>query len=380
MHSSSSRHGIRKIILVTIAAVICLAWALGGYSRGLSPVNNPAIMTKGSSLVEKGSTTFADDTTSTLPLCEREVLRQGRWVKGEIPTAPYYPLDEFGQVSNCYGKGNWSSRTPWTTHFWRVPHHAGCQFLEWNGTQFCDMMQSQSIVIIGDSLSFELYLPLVLMLGGAGVRMNERLHGNRTILHTGCSGRIKIYYHRDDTLEKLPIVLKRTKPDVLILNRGAHYFNDSILIPQIRHTIQLLETYQQQRQHENECRIFWRTTAPGHPLCSRYSEPVNDILAMEALVANLSGYLWVVGGEDFSWWKFLEQNALILKEFEASNLTYDIIDGYDVMIRRPDLHYLPNIDCLHSCYPGKMDVYPQLLWHYLNMKPRYTKATAASLL
>ena len=370
VHDSSSSHGIRRIASATIAAAICLAWALQGCSQGLFPLVNPSIASKSGNLVGKR-------TASTLPLCPRGVLRQGHWVKAEIPTAPYYPLDEYGQVSHCYGKGNWSSRTPWTTHFWKVPNHAKCQFLEWNKTQFCDMMESQSIVIIGDSLSFELYLPLVLMLGGADVRMKERLLGNRTILHTGCSGRVKIYYHRDDTLEKLPVVLERTNPDVLILNRGAHYFNDSIVLPQIRHTIQHLESYQQQQRHEgNQCRIFWRTTAPGHPLCSQYNEPVNDILAMEELVANLSGYIWFVGGEDFSWWKFREQNELILKEFEASNLTYDVIDGYDLMIRRPDLHYLPNIDCLHSCYPGKMDVYPQLLWHFLNMKPKYTKANA----
>jgi hypothetical protein len=165
---SCSRQVSRRIALTTTVPVICLAWALRCYSQSFSPLVNPSItVSKGVRLVGMGVATFADDMASTLPLCPREVLRQGHWVKAEIPTAPYYPLDEYGQVSNCYGKGNWSSRTPWTTHFWKVPNHANCQFLEWNKTQFCDMMENQSIVIIGDSLSFELYLPLVLMLGGA---------------------------------------------------------------------------------------------------------------------------------------------------------------------------------------------------------------------
>lgn len=42
-------------------------------------------------------------------------------------------------------------------------------------------------------------------------------------------------------------------------------------------------------------------------------------------------------------------------------MPHRIVDGYHINIRRPDQHY----DCLHSCYPGKMDVYAQIMLHYL---------------
>ena len=95
---------------------------------------------------------------------------------------------------------------------------------------------------------------------------------------------------------------------------------------------------------------------------------------MEALVVDPSGYDWPGKPPEapvLNWWLFKGQNALVLQEFAASNLTYyDVIDGYDLMIRRPDLHKAPS-DCLHSCIPGKVDVYPQLLLHYLSMEPRH---------
>ena len=54
------------------------------------------------------------------------------------------------------------------------------------------------------------------------------------------------------------------------------------------------------------------------------------------------------------------QNQLMLDAFSKSGLTYQVIDAYDINILRPDQH----TDCLHSCYPGKMDVYSQLLLHF----------------
>jgi hypothetical protein len=35
---------------------------------------------------------------------------------------------------------------------------------------------------------------------------------------------------------------------------------------------------------------------------------------------------------------------------------------------RPDEHRAHQTDCLHNCYPGKMDVYNHLLLHHLTMQ------------
>jgi hypothetical protein len=261
-------------------------------------------------------------------------------------------------------------------------------------------MRGQTITVIGDSLSHEIYVSFVYMAGGHGATYREMIRSQDekvSILHEVCIDSdavaaaaaaaaaandtatgayaaeqvVRLFYHRDDDLAQLPAVLTRTQPDVIILNRGTHYVNDTTLLSEMRGTIQLLETYQQQYQPRsnktNHFRIFWRTTPPGHPRCKEFKEAVNDVEAMEALVADPTGYEWPGKPPDmpkFYWWLFKGQNELVLQAFAASNLSYDVIDGYDLMIRRPDLHKPPG-DCLHSCVPGKMDVYPQLFLHYL---------------
>jgi hypothetical protein len=49
-------------------------------------------------------------------------------------------------------------------------------------------------------------------------------------------------------------------------------------------------------------------------------------------------------------------------------LSVTIIDAYELNMLRPDEHRAHQADCLHNCYPGKMDVYNQLLLHHLTMQ------------
>jgi hypothetical protein len=114
-----------------------------------------------------------------------------------------------------------------------------------------------------------------------------------------------------------------------------------------------------------KCHFFWRTTVPGHINCHNFAGPVNDLEAMEAYVANMSLY------DDttlaYHWQDFRRQNLLVESELRkrARRVPHRILDGYRINILRPDRHHLH--DCLHSCYPGKMDVYPQLMLHYLRI-------------
>ena len=58
----------------------------------------------------------------------------------------------------------------------------------------------------------------------------------------------------------------------------------------------------------------------------------------------------------------------MLETFEKSNLSYSAIDAYKINIRRPDLHNSRSdgfFYCLHSCIPGKSDIYNRLLLHFL---------------
>jgi hypothetical protein len=154
----------------------------------------------------------------------------------------------------------------------------------------------------------------------------------------------------------------------------------------------------QQWQHQCtklgiRCHLFWRTSVPGHPGCSvsNYTEPVNDITVMEQLIANMSMYDNRTKG--YHWYDYQHQNRMVvdllqkkLKNLDTASSegssvdrrgdgygsylgnTFDIIDAYDINVLRPDEHRAHQGDCLHNCYPGKMDVYSQLLLHFLKMR------------
>jgi GDSL/SGNH-like Acyl-Esterase family found in Pmr5 and Cas1p len=195
----------------------------------------------------------------------------------------------------------------------------------------------------------------------------SRLH-NVNVGHAACNGLTRIVYRRDDDLSKVRDALfedgSNIVPQVVVLNRGAHYANDTDFMEGVRSALDVVEEWLNRCDQMNvKCHFFWRTTVPGHIRCHTFPGPVNDVAAMEAHVANLSLYDDTTRG--YHWQDFRRQNLLVLEELQkrGARLPHRILDGYLINLLRPDGHLLP--DCLHSCYPGKMDVYPQLLLHYL---------------
>jgi hypothetical protein len=93
---------------------------------------------------------------------------------------------------------------------------------------------------------------------------------------------------------------------------------------------------------------------------------------MESFLANFSNYKGLDAGKtsplsEFHWWNFKRQNTLMLDALNNSGFVFQVMDAYDINILQTDLHRFPIGDCLHSCYPGKMDVYSQLLSHLLQL-------------
>ena len=252
---------------------------------------------------------------------------------------------------------------------------------QWDKQEFCSVANAITttnnnnqntsklpvIAIVGDSLSYEHYTSLTQMLGlpspkdGANGEQLRARRQRRDIVKSACNW--TLIYRRSDYLEFVPTVLEAHKPNILILNRGAHYVRDRRLMSELDNTIKVLQDWQRNCTHQSQtCWLFFRTTVPGHPQCNskNYTMPSNDIQEMEALIANRSKY--APGKEQkFHWWDMKHQNQLMLDAFSKSGLTYQVIDAYDINILRPNQH----TDCLHSCYPGKMDAYSQLLLHFL---------------
>jgi hypothetical protein len=241
-------------------------------------------------------------------------------------------------------------------------------------------------MIIGDSLSWEHYRSLNHLLGMHVSQFSQHQskaeQGN--IVHYGCRQQTRLVYRRDDLLSNVTEAVfgQGTFPQVLVMNRGAHFQNDTTLLAGMNKVIAEINAWRALCfQFNMTCHLFWRTSVPGHPHCDKnnsniFDGPVNDLVAMETMIANLSNY-------DnrtirYHWYDYQHQNELVLDLLTKTlgepgivngydHFTFDVLDAYYLNVLRPDEHRAHQGDCLHNCYPGKMDVYSQLLQHFLTI-------------
>ncbi|GAX12109.1 hypothetical protein FisN_15Lh198 [Fistulifera solaris] len=298
------------------------------------------------------------------PLCTREQIIHGKWVEEQLPKPPYItPTVHL----RCYPHEVYYKDGPWDTYKWSP--NDKCTLTRWDKETFCSLMRGATVAIVGDSLSWEHYSSLI-QLNGLKTHQGYQ-HQSRelqmNIAQSVCKGRTRVVYRRDDKLQNVTEAIQSTFPTVLVLNRGAHYVNDTILLDDIRHNLQEVKQWLKDcdQKYHMKCHFFWRTSVPGHPECGTFPKPVNDLALMEERVANLAFYN--NRSINFHWYDYQHQNELVLKEIEKAGIEYNIIDAYYLNMLRPDEHRAHQDDCLHNCYPGKMDVYNQLMLHFLRM-------------
>eukprot|EP00977_Amphora_coffeiformis_P016047 scaffold4860_cov171-Amphora_coffeaeformis.AAC.9 len=301
-----------------------------------------------------------------LSLCTRDQVKYGKWVPRQLESPPYVSRNKH---LRCYPEEVYK-QSFWQTWDWK-PFDTTCNLIGWSKDDFCRLMNKSTLSIIGDSLSWEQYSSLLQLLGEK-VRQTDQHKSkseNQNHIQSACNTNTRIVFRNDPRLKYISDSIQADFPLVIVLNRGAHYVNDTTLLPDIRANIKELQEWQQTcRRMAMGCHLYWRTTVPGHPRCTVFNEtePVNDLRAMEERIMDLSNYDNVT--INYHWHDFARQNDLILRELEGSGLDYNVIDGYHFNILRPDEHRSHDGDCLHNCYPGKMDIYNQLLLHFLRME------------
>ena len=333
-----------------------------------------------------GGVVVKDSGRSEQQLCSREEVKDGIWIPVTLEKPPYitktthlrcYPLDD-------YKKGVWN------TYEWKP--HADCKLTSWSRSLFCSLLERATILIIGDSLSWEHYSSLGQMLG---LRVHQTSQHDSRIyqqnhVQFACNNKVRLVFRRDDKLRNITDALRNTFPQVIVMNRGAHYVNDTSLISDLKNNFDEIKEWQMTcKQLGMKCHFLWRTTVPGHPLCNtrNYTKPVNNLQEMESLIADPLNYNSHT--INYHWQDYQHQNELVLKMLSdhygtnsgsysisrnssysnsTSSIEYDIMDAYYLNVLRPDEHRAHQKDCLHNCYPGKMDVYNRLLLHYVRMR------------
>ena len=299
-------------------------------------------------------------------LCTRQEIQKGAWRPITLDRPPYISKNEH---LRCYPSSTYNKR-PWNTYDWQ-PSSDDCEFTKWNKDTFCSLMKRVTVLVIGDSLSWEQFSSMGQLLG-------ERIHQNtqhqskqyqHNFVQLACQKMVRLVFRRDDTLMNVSDAIRNTFPQVLIMNRGAHYVNDTRLLSGIRRNLKEIQYWQESCKRMNiKCHLFWRTSVPGHPHCDQFTKPINDVAVMEAYIANRSNYN--DRSIKYHWYDYQHQNELVVREFEKTLGwdNFDVLDAYHLNILRPDEHRAHQEDCLHSCYPGKMDVYSQLMLHFIKMR------------
>ena len=132
-------------------------------------------------------------------------------------------------------------------------------------------------------------------------------------------------------------------PGLIILNAGAHFQEDGVLIPQVRAALAVVVA-----THPSAT-VVWRNTPPGHAGCGNMTVPLTEPQR---------------GTLPFHWGEFARQNALIEREF-PSVIYLDVASSTAL---RGDFHLSSfdappsDRDCVHYMQPGPQDEWVRALY------------------
>jgi hypothetical protein len=319
-----------------------------------------------------------ENSSSSRLLCQMEELTHGRWINVTYPVPPYIPMKGEVQQKKCV---HVQPNEPFHTWEWQTDHPTCLWKPRFGKNDFCRVAAAAAtftggnltIAIVGDSTSFDHFLSLTHLLGVPQALPKARRKDALLISRPSCNIEkdlnLTLIGKRSFYLLDLQEFIQQQLPDILIINRGAHYTSDERLEQDAKSQIlPALEEWQSsdycRRRHRHDaplsCWLIWRNSVPGHPNCANYTQPFfGPMSKIEATMKQDRNYHWS---------EFKNQSLLFQQWLNQSHLQYDIMDGYPMKIRRPDAHDNDNPnDCLHTCLPGD-DLYSQLLTHMLQLK------------
>ncbi|KAH8554133.1 hypothetical protein BGW37DRAFT_483575 [Umbelopsis sp. PMI_123] len=310
------------------------------------------------------TTEQAQDTYSKI-----DCFTQGSWVYSPTPRELLIHLQEslYSKCDKRYERdlkatdtSEWQVRNE-LKYIWIPVDRSQCPLRPVDKSNWCDIMNSRHILLVGDILQFQMHeLLLDSFRDGPAVCYGELNCKD----HTLCSEpELRLRYLRNDILSvgrknpevqgghpemrvvQWPWVTSNIigKYPVLILNRGASYVDDNVFRTQLIETIRVI------RSAEMDHLIIYRSTPIGHPDCDSAAGPL-DAKLTESELQDLP----------YHWGDFKRQN-LIAKEIvqAAGGVFIDVAQMTDL---RPDGH-IGGQDCMRYCIPGPLDAWVDILYN-----------------
>lgn len=245
-------------------------------------------------------------------------------------------------------------------HSWESGAQCTVAYEPFDAHEFCSILNGRNVLMLGDSIMHGSWLSWG----------NQILHG----LNHSCLPYEKLVPCRNMSLmfvrnDRLSLVVNETVDNVgkhtecpwanlienynitlIVMNRGAHYENDTKTLHDINVTMSFLQS------RHPDLFIVWRNTIIGHTMWKQYGglsdKPLKE---PPVLLPHLTPY---------NWDKFKGQNAAIRNFFEdhyPGKVLF--LDAYTPTILRADNH----VDQLHYCIPGVMDNWIRLLYNALRL-------------
>eukprot|EP00980_Cylindrotheca_fusiformis_P014536 scaffold3914_cov121-Cylindrotheca_fusiformis.AAC.5 len=307
----------------------------------------------------------SDELSKEPPLCTREQIRQGHWKTFDRSEALYTAPNDW--ENRCSKRQDKSLGDTFQESEWTVADR--CTFQPFNTTRLCEVLQNRTVAFLGDSISFQQYNSLAYLTSAKDVLRFKTKCFSRTCPNFTS----KLYWMRDNqaTSTQWNNLVRNVDPEVIVLNRGAHFTPTDELLRELNDTLHTALKWQEDCDARGrDCVLLWRTTAPGFPNCQQVPGPLDNAAKAEEIIANKSWYMEQEVRQKFHWWEFASQNQMVedlIQDFRTvQKLRIYFLDFYDLAILRPD-HHIDDKDCLHWCLPGPMDSANQLLLHQLEV-------------
>lgn len=231
-----------------------------------------------------------------------------------------------------------------------------------DSSKFCETISNKKgILFVGDSIQALFFRTLIASIGGEKVSTSG--NDNKWVACNGVNFTLVWNGYLDHRVDQewcqtphetlcvpfaSPDILKDY--DVLIMNTGAHYRTDDVLIPNMESTASIVSDIMFEL-HDNPLLIY-RNTVPGHKECNDniFGKPIGGVLEAEEYVDSFGG--------KYHWNEFKHQNDKVFGIF--GNYGFELMDVYTPTIMRSDSH-LGGKDCLHYCIPGPADHWVRML-------------------
>ena len=262
-----------------------------------------------------------------------------------------------------------------TQYHWHVPKMK-CKdpLVNLNATKFYEILNGDEVMFVGDSMTRHFYSSFHhVMNPEPQLPENNRCHFHSVVNFKTTSSTPQYSFEstviENDWLTLVSGEMDESAPNMkaknydwvtsfsqsnvslLVMNRGAHYQNDTEYLQQINETLAFVTS------RFPRCSVVYRSTPPGHRDCHNYENapPLNDYYLDDPNFRTIYNYD-----------KFEAQNTVVRSFLQSRYPSVLYLDVFRPTSLRADAH-MGGGDCLHYCAPGPVDTWTVLLYNALSL-------------